>query len=258
MIVSCSEEQNNPQTKGKIMTKTKTQQLPKTPTVLQDTFISIVADASGSMNHLHATVIKGLNDFIAEQAKSPAVSKVSIVQFPACDGDPGIRSILKQTDVKKARPITPEDYIINGMTPLYDAIGLIINKADTRIAKRVAAGKTPESQVIVIFTDGGENASRRYTQEDIFKLIDERKAQGWVFVFLGANQDSFETGGRVGFDAGNTMDFEASEDGMAYALSTASHSLRLLSALPLEERFAVRDSIFSLRINNGDNDTDEA
>ena len=239
------------------MTKTKTQKLPDTATVLQDTFISIVADASGSMSHLHATVIKGLNDFIAEQAKSPAVSKVSIVQFPACDGDPGIRSILKQTDVKKARPITPGDYIINGCTPLYDAIGLVIDKADTRIAKRVAAGKTPESQVIVIFTDGGENASRRYSQKDIFKLIDERKAQGWVFVFLGANQDSFETGGSVGFDAGNIMDFEASEEGMAYALSTTSHSLRLLSVMPLESRFAVRDQIFSLGNNDADDDTDD-
>jgi uncharacterized protein YegL len=246
MIVSSSEEQNNPQTKGKIMAKTKTQQLSKTATLLQDTFISIVADASGSMDHLHATVIKGLNDFIAEQAKSPAVSKVSIVQFPASDGDPGIRSILKQTDVKKARPITPEDYIINGMTPLYDAIGLVIDKADTRIAKRVAAGKTPESQVIVIFTDGGENASRRYSQKDIFKLIDKRKAQGWVFVFLGANQDSFETGGGLSFEEGNTMNFEASEEGMAYALSTTSHSLRLLSVLPPTERLAVRNSIFTL------------
>lgn len=237
------------------MTKTKTQKLPDTATVLQDTFISIVADASGSMDHLHATVIKGLNDFIAEQAKSPAVSKVSIVQFPASDDDAaGIRSILRLTDVKKARPITPENYIINGCTPLYDAIGLVIDKADTRIAKRVAAGKAPESQVIVIFTDGGENASRRYSQKDIFKLIDERKAQGWVFVFLGANQDSFETGGGLSFEEGNTMNFEASEEGMAYALSTASHSLRLLSVLPPMERLAVRNSIFTL----GNNDADEA
>ena len=61
------------------MTKTKTQKLPDTATVLQDTFISIVADASGSMDHLHATVIKGLNDFIAEQAKriSPSASTIA-------------------------------------------------------------------------------------------------------------------------------------------------------------------------------------
>ena len=42
------------------------------------------------------------------------------------------------------------------------------------------------------------------------------------------------------------MNFEASEEGMAYALSTASHSLRLLSVLPPTERLAVRNSIFTL------------
>ena len=53
------------------------------------------------------------------------------------------------------------------------------------------------------------------------------------------------------------MDFEASEEGMAYALSTTSHSLRLLSVMPLESRFAVRDQIFSLGNNDADDATDD-
>ena len=163
-----------------------------TPETAQATFISIVADASGSMNHLHGTVIKGLNDFIAEQASSDNDAKVTIVQFPSLKDEDGIQTILPKSNVKTARKITGKDYVINGMTPLYDAIGAVITKADERIAKRVAKGKDPESQVVVIFTDGGENASRKFTQDAIFTLIAERKAQGWVFVFLGANQDAFE------------------------------------------------------------------
>jgi uncharacterized protein YegL len=144
--------------------------------------------------------------------------------------------------VKTARKITGKDYVINGMTPLYDAIGAVIKKADQRIAKRAAKGKDPESQVVVIFTDGGENASRKFTQDAIFTLIAERKAQGWVFVFLGANQDAFEAGGQVGFAPGNTMNFDASEEGMTNALLSVSRSVRAYSAMPMAERFMKSES----------------
>jgi hypothetical protein len=93
-----------------------------TPETAQATFISIVADASGSMNHLHETVIKGLNDFIAEQASSDNDAKVTIVQFPSLKDEDGIQTILPKSNVKTARKITGKDYVINGMTPLYDAI----------------------------------------------------------------------------------------------------------------------------------------
>jgi uncharacterized protein YegL len=208
-----------------------------TPETAQATFISIVADASGSMNHLHETVIKGLNDFIAEQASSDNDAKV-----PSLKDEDGIQTILPKSNVKTARKITGKDYVINGMTPLYDAIGAVIKKADQRIAKRAAKGKDPESQVVVIFTDGGENASRKFTQDAIFTLIAERKAQGWVFVFLGANQDAFEAGGQVGFAPGNTMNFDASEEGMTNALLSVSRSVRAYSAMPMAERFMKSES----------------
>jgi uncharacterized protein YegL len=234
-------------------TTTTAQTIPPTTTeTAQATFISIVADASGSMNHLHETVIKGLNDFIAEQASTDNDAKVTIVQFPSLKDEDCIQTILPKSNVKTARKITSDDYVINGMTPWYDAIGAVIKKADQRIAKRVAKGKDPESQVVVIFTDGGENASRKFTKEDIFALIAERKAQGWVFVFLGANQDAFEEGGQVGFAAGNTMNFDASEEGMTNALMSVSRSVRAYSAMPMSERFMVSDAIFSI------DDEDEA
>jgi hypothetical protein len=94
----------------------------------------------------------------------------------------------------------------------------------------------------VIFTDGGENASRKFTQDAIFTLIAERKAQGWVFVFLGANQDAFEAGGQVGFAPGNTMNFDASEEGMTNALLSVSRSVRAYSAMPMAERFMKSES----------------
>ena len=240
-------------------TTTTAQNNPPSPAsseTAQATFISIVADASGSMNHLHETVIKGLNDFIAEQASSDNDAKVTIVQFPSLKDEDGIQTILPKSNVKTARKITGKDYVINGMTPLYDAIGAVIKKADQRIAKRAAKGKDPESQVVVIFTDGGENASRKFTQDAIFTLIAERKAQGWVFVFLGANQDAFEAGGQVGFAPGNTMNFDASEEGMTNALLSVSRSVRAYSAMPMADRFMASENFLIQPTHDDDSEDD--
>lgn len=195
---------------------------PTTETETPPTFIWIIADASGSMSHLHGTVVAGLNDFIAEQAAEGADAKVTAVQFPRKNGDPGIQTILPMSNVCRARAISGDDYEITGNTPLYDAIGLVIEKADDRLAKRAQQGKPTEAQVVVVFTDGYENASIRFTGESIRQLIEDRKARGWVFVFLGADLDAAEEGGKVGVAAKNTRRFDATADGMLLAMSVAS------------------------------------
>jgi len=189
------------------------------------TFIWIIADASGSMQHLHTTVIDGLNDFIAEQAAEPGDAKVTAVQFPRKDRDSGIQTILPMSNVRTARRITGDDYEITGMTPLYDAIGTVIEKADSRLATRAQQGKPTESQVVVIFTDGEENASTRFDRDGVFSMIEERKSRGWVFVFLGANLEAFDEGEKVGVAAKNTRMFDATDAGMKDALLLTSKAV---------------------------------
>merc|ERR1712083_368802 len=62
--------------------------------------------------------------------------------------------------------------------------------------------------VVVTFTDGAENASREHSKSAIFSRIDGKKKDGWTFVFLGANQDSYAEGGRLGYSVGNTQNFK--------------------------------------------------
>ena len=61
-----------------------------------------------------------------------------------------------------------------------------------------AAGGVGADQLVVVLTDGNENASRRWTRAAIFDRITRLQEQGWTFVFLGANQDSYATGGALG------------------------------------------------------------
>lgn len=60
---------------------------------------------------------------------------------------------------------------------------------------------------MVILTDGGENASKEFKNDEIKNLIDARTKDGWQFVFIGANQDSFATAGQMGINPHNTMNY---------------------------------------------------
>jgi len=93
------------------------------------------------------------------------------------------------------------------MTPLYDAVGLLLDRAERR-------GGDAADQLVVILTDGGENSSTTWTHHALFRRIADLRQRGWTFVFLGANQDSYEAGNLMSMPAGNVSNFRADESGV--------------------------------------------
>lgn len=181
----------------------------------KDEIICIV-DRSGSMSVIQGDAEGGLNAFIKEQQEvEGAGANITIVEF-----DDVIDTVCERIDIKDVQPykLQPRMY-----TALYDAIGMTINGTDY-------AGKG--KVIVVIVTDGDENASKEYTQEQVFDLISKREAQGWEFVFLAANQDAMATGSSLGISQGANLNFNATSKGMtdAYTVgSTYTTSLRTKS-----------------------------
>ena len=64
-------------------------------------------------------------------------------------------------------------------------------------------------------TDGIRECQPTWDQPRLFRRISELRDRGWTFVFLGANQDSYATGGGLGVDAGNVSNFVTSADGVS-------------------------------------------
>jgi hypothetical protein len=75
------------------------------------------------------------------------------------------------------------------MTPLLDAIVRTI---------ALAEADNPDKAVIVIMTDGHENASREVTRDGVKVALDRVRARGWEVVFLGANFDNISDASSVG------------------------------------------------------------
>jgi hypothetical protein len=177
--------------------------------------IDLIVDRSGSMASLVEATVAGVNKFLADQRALPSASTTllsltvfnDLVERPLC-GVP----------LSSVANVTPEQFAPSGNTALFDAIGSVLN--GTVVARR---------RIVVIVTDGGENASRTYTRERIYALIDERRRAGWTFLFLAANQDAIATGGSFGVPAAfcATAGATAGAFGAAYgALSANVESAR--------------------------------
>lgn len=170
--------------------------------------ISFLLDRSGSMGPIRGDVIGGFNQFLREQQQRPGDCRMTLVQF---DSQNPFEILADAADVKALAPLDGARYAPRGGTPLLDALGALIEHAERRARGR------DEDGVIVVFTDGQENASSRWTRSALFERIDGLKARGWAFVFLGANQDSYAEAGDLGFARGSTSNWSQGHSDAAFA-----------------------------------------
>ena len=167
------------------------------------TELVMILDRSGSMRGLEADTIGGFNGMIDKQKKEEGEAYVSVVLF-----DDRTEVICDRTDIRKVEPMTDRQYYVRGCTALLDAVGGAIHHIGN-VHKYAREEDVPEKTVFIITTDGLENASRRYTYEDVKRMIERQKERfGWEFIFLGANIDAVKEAGRFGIDARRAVRYE--------------------------------------------------
>ncbi len=183
------------------------------------TEIICVVDRSGSMTSVADDAIGGFNKFLEEQQKLDGKANMTLAQF-----DNIYEMLYNGVDIKDVKPYTKETYIPRGMTALYDAVGKTITDVHARLMK-VSETERTKKVLMMILTDGHENASREYSMDSVKKLVDSRKSDGWEFVFIGAGLDKFDVtsiGTSIGVNASNTLSFDRSSRGMAVMYNSMS------------------------------------
>ena len=183
--------------------------------------IWLLLDRSGSMDLMRSDVITGFNLFVSELKAQPLECQMTLIFF---DGFRQSETVFSAEQIQDISKLRSSDYIPDGQTPFYDALGNLIVGADNRINSRIANGQPDEDQLIVVLTDGLENASFLYTQRIITNLIEDRQSEGWTFVFLGANQDSYAEGAKIGLTGGNIQNFKMSGQSIALAFESVSRA----------------------------------
>lgn len=186
-----------------------------------NTLICLILDRSGSMGGREDDVVNGVNAFIADQKKLPDPATVVLVRFDSEE----IERFRPAQPLAGLIPLSREDFKPRGGTPLLDAIG----KTMDDLQKDWDAGDFDRG-VMVIVTDGQENASRTYTKPMIKERISAAQESGlWAIIYLGANVDAFAEASQMGIAASNTANYANTSVGTisAYAnLSASTTSVR--------------------------------
>jgi len=103
-----------------------------------------------------------------------------------------------------------------GGTALLDAIGKTIVSIGEKLAKMDEADR-PMKVMMLVQTDGQENASKEFNKEAIKKLIDEHtNIYKWQFQFLGANLESLVEAVSYGFMGANISTVQLFENQEAW------------------------------------------
>ena len=157
--------------------------------------VSFILDETGSMLSYKDTTISGFNEYVDGLKKQPKL-RMTLTTF----NTDKIKIVYKDKPIKNVKHINDDTYQPSACTPLYDAMGRTIN----------SLGKE-KKVLMIIMTDGLENASKEYTQKGIFDLIKKKEKAGWTFVYLGANQDAWAASHAMGFLRGNTINYNQSK-----------------------------------------------
>ena len=123
-----------------------------------------------------------------------------------------------------------ENYRPSGGTALLDAVGETI----TEIEPQIAASLIPTTAIIVILTDGYENASKKYNLVNIRNMISKLEETGkWTFSFVGATLVAVDVATSMAIKQQNSFAFEKANmksgvfDKLSSSMENYMHKKRL-------------------------------
>lgn len=124
-----------------------------------------------------------------------------------------------------------------GSTALFDTIGKTIEKIQD--SKSYRSG---DKVLVNIYTDGQENASRKFKASQIDELIKDLSTQGWTFTFIGTKQDVAYVKSAISIKDSNTHVYDGTGAGlqssfMATASARSVYSKKVLSGEDVSEGF---------------------
>jgi uncharacterized protein with von Willebrand factor type A (vWA) domain len=167
-------------------------------------FVAMVIDKSGSMRGLSEATVDGFNEYLLSAQRETPDAIMSVTLFDT-----------RRVELHVAEPIgsipqlTEEQYQRGGMgnTALNDALGATI------VAIEGSEHAKSQKILVAVTTDGLENASTEWTRAHVAELVKKKEAEGWKFVFFGANMDARQEGASMNVAAPRSIQYKADEAG---------------------------------------------
>jgi uncharacterized protein YegL len=173
--------------------------------------VVLLLDESGSMARIQRATIDSVNEFIQHQ-RDLANVRFTLITFRGEH-----TTVRDRVPMNSVETLSEEHYSPRGMTALYDAI------ADVLTCEKLTSSSG--SAIVCIVTDGHDTASTQHTLVSLRPLFQQRKEQGWQFVFLGANIDAASSAQELSIGAQAAMQFQATGRGVKSMMRTVSQTV---------------------------------
>ena len=175
----------------------------------------LILDRSGSMNDCIPETISGFNEQVQRirQLEKQYPDQEVLVNLTLFNHDVSHQIVNAQPST--LAELNSQTYIPDGMTALYDAIGLSVRKLQESVVS-----KDPNSDIrvyVVILTDGYENASQKFSYQKISSQIRDLEATGrWSFSYLGSTPDAVDIAVRMNIQRSKSARFLKDNMDMAF------------------------------------------
>lgn len=154
------------------------------------TIVNILLDETGSMMGARDETIGGFNEYLDVLKNMKGDVRFSLTKF----NSEKVELVYNGVKMDKVEALSPDSYMPNAMTPLYDAIGRSVQAIEAGLEKSKGKPKV----LFVVYTDGCENASREYGRDAIRQLITDKEEAGWDYVYLGVGREAWGAGQDLG------------------------------------------------------------
>ena len=176
----------------------------------QKTIYHLIVDKSGSMSDCIDNTIMGFNEQLSKIIKMG-------IEFPTQEITLGLTTFNDlvshhyfQENPLMVTKLNEKTYVPDSNTALLDAIGATIKIIEREVA--ISNLRIPTTVVVVIITDGHENASKEYNFKLISEMIKKLEAtEKWIFNFIGATFDTSEVAERLSIQNANIVSFSKND-----------------------------------------------
>ena len=153
--------------------------------------ICFVLDESGSMYNSVDDVIGGFQKLIDEQkGEKNGECIISLYRFSD--------TVKKDYIGKPVDEVSKLIYSPGGCTAMNDGVGTAIDEIGKWLSD-MDESERPSKNIIVIMTDGQENASKEYNFDTVkAKIKHQEEKYSWTFVYMGTNLQDLKDANRLG------------------------------------------------------------
>lgn len=146
--------------------------------------VTVVLDKSGSMSDRTAETISSYNKLVSDQRTANKRITFSLFLF-----NHEIDVVYSFIDIDKVKELTANEYVADGYTALNDAVGRAIDETGKHLVS-MSENERPSKVLLVVITDGFENASKEFTGQNIIdKVKHQREKYGWEVMFIGCDEE---------------------------------------------------------------------